>query len=93
MDSVEEMDPFMAILEGIEEDYLRGVKGVRPKTKGRRKVLNLASSINYGYSSASSWLRKDNAHIVYDWGLMKVLDFLGLCFLSCCKLFWLFLYT
>jgi hypothetical protein len=51
LDSVEDMDSSLAILEGIEKDYHRGVKEARPKTKGRREVLNLASSINYGYSS------------------------------------------
>jgi hypothetical protein len=40
------------------------VKAAHPKTKGRREVLNLVSSINYGDSSAASRLRKGNAHVV-----------------------------
>jgi hypothetical protein len=64
------IDLFVAILEAIEEDYHRGVKVARPKTKGRREVLNLASSINYGDSSASSRLRKGKTHMVYGWGLL-----------------------
>jgi hypothetical protein len=41
-----DMDPSLAILEAIEEDFHQGVKAARPKTKGRREVLNLVSSIN-----------------------------------------------
>jgi hypothetical protein len=54
LDSVEDFDPSLAILEAIEEDYHREVKAARPNTKGRREVLNLVSSMNYGDSSASS---------------------------------------
>jgi hypothetical protein len=64
LDSVEDMDPSLAILEAIEEDNHRGVKAARPKTKGRREVMNFVSSINYGDSSASSRLKKGNAHMV-----------------------------
>jgi hypothetical protein len=52
------------MLEAIEEDFHRGVKVGRPKTKGRMKVLNLVSSINYGDSSASSRLRNGKANMV-----------------------------
>jgi hypothetical protein len=62
LDSDEDMDPSLAILEAIEEDSHRGVKG--SETKGRREVLYLVSSINYGDSSASSRLRKGKAHVV-----------------------------
>jgi hypothetical protein len=64
LDSVEDLDPSLAILDDIKEDYHRGVKATFPKTKGRREVLNLVSSINYGDSSASSRLRKGKAHMV-----------------------------
>jgi hypothetical protein len=40
-DSNEDIDLSLAILEAIEEDFHRGVKAMRPKTKGRREVLNL----------------------------------------------------
>jgi hypothetical protein len=53
----------LAILEAIEEDFHRGVKAVRPKTKGKREVLNLVSSINYSDASASSRLRKGKAYV------------------------------
>jgi len=64
LDSDEDMDSSLAILEAIEEDFHRGVKATRPKTKGRREVLNLVSSINYGDFSTSSHRRKGKAHIV-----------------------------
>jgi hypothetical protein len=64
LDSDEDMDPSLVILETIKEDFYRGVKAARPKTKGKREVLNLVSSINYGDSSASSRLRKGKAHMV-----------------------------
>jgi hypothetical protein len=54
LDSVEDLDPSLAILEAIEEDYHQGVEATRPETKGRREVLNLVSSINYDDSSMSS---------------------------------------
>jgi hypothetical protein len=64
LDSVEDLDLSLVILKAIEEDYHQEVKAARPKTKGRREVLNLGSSINYGDSSVSSRLRKDKAHMV-----------------------------
>jgi hypothetical protein len=64
LNSDEDMDPSLAILEAIEEDFHRGVKTARPKIKCRRKVLNLVSSINHGDSSASSYLWKGKAHMV-----------------------------
>jgi hypothetical protein len=64
LESDEGLDPSLAILDAIEENFHRGVKAARPKSKGRREVLNLASSINYGDSCASSQHRKGKAHIV-----------------------------
>jgi hypothetical protein len=46
LDSDEDMDPSLAILEAIEEAFHRGAKAARPKVKDRREVLNLVSSIN-----------------------------------------------
>jgi len=64
LDSDEDMDLSLAILEAIEGDFHRGVKTVRPKTNCRREVLNLVSIINYSDSSVSSWLRKGKTHMV-----------------------------
>jgi hypothetical protein len=64
LDSDEDVYLSLAILEAIEEDFHRGVKVARPKTKGKREVLNLVSSINYGDVSASSRLRKGKVHIL-----------------------------
>jgi U3 small nucleolar ribonucleoprotein component len=64
MDRVEDEDPSLAIMDAFEEDFLRKVKVARLKTKGRREILNLVSSINYGDASASSWHRKGNAHML-----------------------------
>jgi hypothetical protein len=47
-------DPSLEFQDAIEEDLLRIVKLARPKNKGRREVLNLNSSINYGDASMSS---------------------------------------
>jgi hypothetical protein len=63
VDSVEGEDPSLATLDVFEEDFLREVKIARPKSKGRRELLNLVSSINYGDASASSWRRKRKAHM------------------------------
>jgi hypothetical protein len=48
----------------IEEDLLRIVKLGRPKIKGRRELLNLNNSINYGDASLSSRRGKGKAHIL-----------------------------
>jgi hypothetical protein len=50
--------------DAIEEDFLRIIKLVRPKNKGRREVLNLNSSINYDNTSVSSWRGKGKAHVL-----------------------------
>jgi hypothetical protein len=62
LDGDEDMDPSLAMLEAIEENFHQGVKATRQKIKGRREVLNQA--INYSDSSASSWLKKGKAHVV-----------------------------
>jgi hypothetical protein len=63
LDSVEDKDPSLPILDAFEEDFLRKVKVVHLKTKGRREILNLVSSINYGDASASTRHRKCKAHV------------------------------
>lgn len=54
LDGVEDEDPSSMILDTIEEDFYREVKVACPKTKGRRELLNLKSSINYSDASATS---------------------------------------
>jgi hypothetical protein len=54
LNGVEDEDPSSTILDAIEEDFHREVKVARPKTKGRRQLLNLKSSINYSDASATS---------------------------------------
>jgi hypothetical protein len=44
----------LAILDALEEDIHREKMIARQKTKGKRKLLNLKSSINYGNASTSS---------------------------------------
>ncbi len=39
MDSVEDEDPSLAILDSFEDDFLREVKVARLKTKGRKEIL------------------------------------------------------
>jgi hypothetical protein len=57
-------DPSLEIQDAIEEDLLQIVKLVRPKNKGRREVLNLNSSINYGDASMSFRPGKGKAHVL-----------------------------
>jgi hypothetical protein len=57
-DGVEDEDPSFAILDAIEEDFHRVKKGVRLKIKGRRDVLNMKRSIDYGDASVPSRRRK-----------------------------------
>lgn len=64
LDSNEDMDPSLAILEAIEEDFHRRVKAACLKTKGKKEVLNLVSSINYSDIRASSRLRKGKANMM-----------------------------
>jgi hypothetical protein len=57
-------DPSLEFLNAIEDDLFWIVKLVRPKNKGRREVLNLNSSINYGDASVSSQRGKGKAHVL-----------------------------
>jgi U3 small nucleolar ribonucleoprotein component len=60
----EDEDLSLAIMDAFEKDFLRKVKVAWPKTKGRREILNLVSTINYGDASASSRHRKGKAHVL-----------------------------
>jgi hypothetical protein len=64
LDSVEDEDPSSAILDAFEEDFLWEVTVARPKSKGRREILNWVSSINYGNASASTRHKKGKAHML-----------------------------
>jgi hypothetical protein len=57
-------DPTLEFQDANEDDLLRIVKFVRPNNKGRREVLNLNSSINYGDASVSSRRGKGKAHVL-----------------------------
>jgi len=51
-------------LDAIEEDFHRVKKGMCLKIKGRRGVLNLESSINYGDATMPSRRRKGKALVL-----------------------------
>jgi hypothetical protein len=54
----------LAIRDAMEEDFLRDKMIARQKSKGKRELLNLQSSINYGDVEASSKRRKGKAHMM-----------------------------
>jgi hypothetical protein len=53
LDCDEDEDLTLALLDAVKEDFSREVKVVQPKTKGKRELLNLESSIYYGDAKAS----------------------------------------
>lgn len=53
----------LAILDAIEEEFHRVKMLARQKTKGKRELLNLKSSVNYGDVNAPSRCRKGKAHM------------------------------
>jgi hypothetical protein len=63
VDTAENEDPSFAILDAFEEDFLLDVKVALSKHRGRREILNLVSSINYGDASASTQHRKGKVHV------------------------------
>jgi hypothetical protein len=63
VDSAEDEDPPLAILDAFEEDFLREVKVACLKSKGKREILNLVSSINYDDASVSTRHRIRKAHV------------------------------
>jgi hypothetical protein len=48
----------LAIRDAMEEEFLREKMIARQKSKGKRELLNLQSSVNYGGASDSSRRRK-----------------------------------
>ena len=53
LDCVEDEDPTLALMDEVKEDFVLEVEVVRSRTKGKRKLLNLESSVKYGLASAS----------------------------------------
>jgi hypothetical protein len=64
MDGVHGEDPFSAILDAIEDEFYREKMIARQRTKGRRELLNLKSSINYGDASTPSRHWKCKVHMM-----------------------------
>jgi len=64
LDRVEDEDSSLAIMDAFKENFLQKVKVTRPKTKGRKEILNLVSTINYGDASVSSRHKKGKAHVL-----------------------------
>ena len=52
----------MALLNAIEEDLHREVKVAQSKSKGKRELFNLKSSVNYDDPYTSNRQRKGKAH-------------------------------
>jgi hypothetical protein len=48
----------------MEEDFQREKMIPRQKSKGKRELLNLHSSINYGVAKDPSRSRKDKTHMM-----------------------------
>jgi hypothetical protein len=57
-------DEALAIRDAMEEDFLREKMKARQKSKGKRELLNLQSSINYGGTLVSSRRSKGKAHML-----------------------------
>jgi hypothetical protein len=76
MDGVHGEEP-LAILNAIEEEFHREKMIARQKTKGKRELLNLKNSINYGVVSAPSGRWKGKAHMMYCCVPFVVLEVLG----------------
>jgi hypothetical protein len=64
LDGVEDKDSSFTILDAIEEDFHQVKNGTRLKIKGRREMLNLKSSINYGNASMPSRRRKGKTQVL-----------------------------
>jgi hypothetical protein len=94
----------LAIRDAMEEEFQRDKMISRQKSKGKRELLNLHSSINYGDTKPSARSRKGKKPYVvklYAWvGLWVVPQAFGFClgsFEGCCSwvlpfVFWVYLY-
>lgn len=54
----------LAIRDAMEEDFQQDKMIARQKSKGKRKLLNLHSAINYGDAKGPSRSRKGKAHMM-----------------------------
>lgn len=63
LDYDEDDDPTLVLLDAVKEDFCQQVKVARPKTKGKRELLNLKNSINYGNVNTSVQRGKGKAHV------------------------------
>jgi hypothetical protein len=54
----------LAIRDAMEEEFQRENMIARQKSKGKRELLNLHSSINYGNAKVHSRRRKGKAHLL-----------------------------
>jgi hypothetical protein len=61
LDGDEGDDPYLAVLDAIDEEFHRKTMVAHQKTKGIRVLLNLKSSINYGDASTPSRCWKGKA--------------------------------
>jgi len=57
-------EEFLAIQDAMEEEFYQDKMITRQKTKGKRELLNLKSSINYGDANTSFRRRKGKAYIL-----------------------------
>jgi hypothetical protein len=60
--SDEDEDLTLVLSNAVEEDLHREVEVARPKSKGKRELFNLKSSVNYGDTYTSNQRRRGKAH-------------------------------
>jgi hypothetical protein len=92
MDGVHGQDPSLANLDVIEEEFHWEKMIARQKTKGRRKLLNLKSSINYGDASEPSRRWKGKAHMSEYCVPFVGLEVFGFKRLGPCGFVWVFFF-
>jgi hypothetical protein len=92
-DCDKEEDPYLVMLDDFKEDFLWIMDVARPRAKGKRELLNLESSVNYGIASTSSRRRK--AKIIVSVFCVGVFGLWALCWCVCLRVFgwffWVFL--
>jgi hypothetical protein len=57
-------EEFLAIRDAMEEEFYQDKMITRQKTKGKRELLNLKSSINYGDANTSFRRWKGKAYML-----------------------------
>jgi hypothetical protein len=83
-DGNEEEDQKLALLNKVKENFLWEIRVVQPRTKGKRELLNLESSINYGIASGPFSEKEGQDHCV----VAPCVDFKG-----CLVILWGFLWV